>query len=647
MAAHYDISDLSSLIVDSANRVSLVADKSGNSAANCLCLNGVAGNSASVPDSVALSITGDIDIRKRVAPNDWTSGSSISLVAKWGSAGSRSFNFRFSAADRLVLETSADGTATSKTFTSSAAPGGTDLQPLWVRVTLDVDDGAGNALARFYTSPDGNTWTQLGTDVSSAGTTSIFDSAASVFLGSRDGTNDQFTGRIYRAQIYNGIGGTLVLDIDFSKTAKLATSFVCDTGQTVTINSSGDTGARICGERDLVQMTVAKQPRLLSHLGLNFAHLPGLSGAYLSTPDSAALDLTGDIQVIWRGRPRDLGLDRYFVSKYDTSANQRSWAFITDGVTANRLKLVTSPDGTSAASQNYTATADNPFTTTDTVWLKVWRKASDGGSSRVRFFYSLENVANPELVTWTQIGAEVTAATGNLFSSTANLEIGGRVNGTLGLMLQDCHYVDVRNTVDGTASSIVASFDSQRYLSGTTLVAASGETWALNGGATIVTRSCLYFDGSDDYLKAAAFALSQPETVYFVGQQVSWTINDGLWDGNTLDSMQLYQASTPPDLALYAGATAGTTSRLPILTYGLFVAVYHGTASSSRVNRAPSSVGNAGAANGGGFTLGAKATPSAPANLAASEVAIYGAAHGSQLRDRFALYAARKWRLSL
>ena len=43
--------------------IKLASDKSGNSSTNVLCLNGVAGNYVSAPDSAAVSITVDIDIR--------------------------------------------------------------------------------------------------------------------------------------------------------------------------------------------------------------------------------------------------------------------------------------------------------------------------------------------------------------------------------------------------------------------------------------------------------------------------------------------------------------------------------------------------------------------------------------------------------
>ena len=51
---------------------------------------GVDGNYISVPDSAALSITGDIDIRWRGARPDW-SPSSAWVFAKWGGGGSRSY----------------------------------------------------------------------------------------------------------------------------------------------------------------------------------------------------------------------------------------------------------------------------------------------------------------------------------------------------------------------------------------------------------------------------------------------------------------------------------------------------------------------------------------------------------------------------
>jgi hypothetical protein len=109
---------------------------------------------------------------------------------------------------------------------------------LWVRVTLTVNNGASGNDSNFYTSTDGTTWTQLGTTVTTAGVTSIFASTSIVEVGSVNaGALGPVSGRVYRAQVLNGINGTTVLDVDCDAiTSGSATSFTATTGQTVTIN---------------------------------------------------------------------------------------------------------------------------------------------------------------------------------------------------------------------------------------------------------------------------------------------------------------------------------------------------------------------------------------------------------------------------
>lgn len=210
-------------------------------------LPGTAGNYLSVPDSVAVSITGDITIEAHVALDDWTPSSSATLVSKFVSAGQRSYRLTVLATTgRLYFESSADGTAILDA-TSSVAPTVADGAALWVRVTVDVNDGSGNRVAKFWTSPDGATWTQLGATQTAVGATSIFDSTSIVEAGSTGtGAANLLTGKVYRARIYNadiGSGsGTPVLDIDAqdANPDNTVSTFPAPTGQTVTINRNSN-----------------------------------------------------------------------------------------------------------------------------------------------------------------------------------------------------------------------------------------------------------------------------------------------------------------------------------------------------------------------------------------------------------------------
>lgn len=216
-------------------------------------LPGVAGNYFSTPDSAASSITGDIDIRIRVALNDWASGTQQPLASKYD-AGNVSYRLIVDTGNKLQLVTSADGSSTIS-YTSTAAPSAASGAMLWVRVTLDVDNGAAGKTATFYTSTDTTnassevTWTQLGSAVTSAGTTSIYNSTVILQVGSEVFDSLYVIGKIYRAQIYNGINGTLAVDFnpsDFAETCTNgATAVSSGTGETWTLNSTGAKPARI------------------------------------------------------------------------------------------------------------------------------------------------------------------------------------------------------------------------------------------------------------------------------------------------------------------------------------------------------------------------------------------------------------------
>jgi hypothetical protein len=202
-------------------------------------LPGALGNYLSVPDAASLDITGDLDVRVLAAMDVWASGSTGTLMSKFNTTGNqRSWLFMLTASGLLRLIWSTDGAAQT-TIDSTAAISAADGALLWTRVTVDVNNGAGGYDVKFYTSTDAVTWTQLGTTVTTAGATSFYSSSAAVEVGSYNvGTGNPISaGKIHRAEMRNGIDGTLVLGVDAGVLASGgATSFTASTGQTVTIN---------------------------------------------------------------------------------------------------------------------------------------------------------------------------------------------------------------------------------------------------------------------------------------------------------------------------------------------------------------------------------------------------------------------------
>lgn len=204
----------------------------GNS--NIGALPGVSGSYFSTPDSAAASITGDIDIRVKVALNDWTPAATSTLLGKYDAAGNQqSYLLQVLAAGTLIFYTSSSGTASTSAI-SSVATGLADGSTKWVRATRASASGQ----VIFYLSDDGVTWNQLGTpQTNTAG--AIFDGTALVTIGAFNnaGTGNPAAGRVYRAQIYSGIDGTLAVDFNPNSWTS-GTTWASATTETWTINGT-------------------------------------------------------------------------------------------------------------------------------------------------------------------------------------------------------------------------------------------------------------------------------------------------------------------------------------------------------------------------------------------------------------------------
>jgi len=426
-AAHYETLP-ESLSYDGSNRTILQYDKSGNSAVNCLVLNGVAGNYASLVDAAAFNPAGNFAGFLELSCTDATPAAQMRLFSHNGGAGNRAVYFAINTNGSFEVLVSYDGTNVL-TFTTTATAILADFEKKYVGFEVDVDNGAGGSICTFYTSTNGTSWTAVEAGKTIAGTGTLFDSTSIFSIGANDAGAGTFGGNICKLSWLSGdlATGTPMLAVDFSTFTKLAGTGTATTGQTVTINTTGATGARISGARDLFNGVAASQPIL------------------------------------------------------------------------------------------------------------------------------------------------TIAATGN-------------------------------------------------YLT---------------------------FDGSNDYLKAAAFALGQPVSIYGVLNQLTWTINDILLDGNTNGSMQLYQSVTTPSLQQYSGGGGAASSGLALNTNGVVTSIVNGAASFLRINRAAAATGNPGAGTPNGFTLGAAGNGASPANITVSEVLVYPAAHDEIAQQRMARETMRRMRIPM
>lgn len=229
-----------------------------------LLLDGTSGSYASTPDTAALDITGDLDLRVDATADDWTAIGTRVLVGKYNTGTSqRSYRLVIFDGGILRFQFSTAGTSGITRDATVALP--VTSGRIGLRVTLDVNNGASGHTVQFWTVDrlgEGLPFNKLGDDVVTAGTTSIHAGTAPLEVGaSNGGTLDRFTGTIHRAEVYNGISGTVVANPVFEDQPAGTTSFTDGAGNLWTINGT----ASVVGiEQDSITPSLAGQVWLKS-----------------------------------------------------------------------------------------------------------------------------------------------------------------------------------------------------------------------------------------------------------------------------------------------------------------------------------------------------------------------------------------------
>jgi len=226
--------------------------------------------------------------------------------------------------------------------------------------------------------------------------------------------------------------------------------------------------------------------------------LPGTSGNYASTPDNAALDIVGDIDL-----RVDLTADDWtptaddsFITKWG-SAGQRS--YILQNIVAGNLQLNWSADGTAALTA--TSTVVPTPGPSGRLAVRATLDVDNGAAGRTATFYTAPTMAGP----WTQLGATVVqGGTTSIFSSTAPVEVGSQSGGTGNMLAGTVHAAEARSGINGT---VVANPDFAAQPTGTTMFTDSaGRTWTVNGTASI-------FDGTSLIPGAGAIELQRRDAI--------------------------------------------------------------------------------------------------------------------------------------
>ena len=200
-----------------------------------LLMDGTATGQASTPDHASLDITGDLDLRIE-ATTVWSAPDVQMLLGKYEPSGNQRSYLLYLDAGLITLRFSPDGV--NSAFARLAMP---DVpRRAAVRATLDADNGAGGWTASFYwaESLDGP-WNLIGSATAPGGTATVFASTAPLQIAPAPFPSTTppwlpMDGRVHRAEVRNGINGTIVAAPDFRPLAEGTTSFADSAGRTWT-----------------------------------------------------------------------------------------------------------------------------------------------------------------------------------------------------------------------------------------------------------------------------------------------------------------------------------------------------------------------------------------------------------------------------
>jgi hypothetical protein len=202
--------------------------------------------------------------------------------------------------------------------------------------------------------------------------------------------------------------------------------------------------------------------------------LPGAVSSYASTPDAAALDITGDIEIraeVQRSSWSDIdAAGEVLASKFVTTGNQRSYLLRLNPT--GTLEFFWSTTG--ADSPGAISSEPMPLLTGGRAAVRVTRDATTGD---VTFSYS-DSIDG----TYTQLGAAQTSTPSAIFASTSPLQVGagGGITGPWDGV------IFAARVYDGIAGTVVANPDfTAQAIGAGTFTDSAGRVWSVTAGARI------------------------------------------------------------------------------------------------------------------------------------------------------------------
>ena len=256
-------------------------------------------------------------------------------------------------------------------------------------------------------------------------------------------------------------------------------------------------------------------PTFIPWAGENYLKLPGVAANYISTPDSAATSVTGDISIrafasLPDWTPSSAGFP---CTKYVTGGNQRSWLFYVN--TVGKIGLDHTTDGTSGTLDSVISSVGAGFSDGTKQWIRADLDVSTGD----KLFYT--GGSDPAAPVWVQLGSTISGSPTSIFDGTALLSLGAYNAGGTSPTNIDIYRMQVYE--DLTETSLVFDYHPQQSFSvdQSSNAAVITTNRASSGAKSVEVTGPDFLLFTDDYFEIADaagldFAETDPMTIVAV-----------------------------------------------------------------------------------------------------------------------------------
>lgn len=462
----------------------------------------------------------------------------------------------------------------------------------------------------------------------------MFDRLNSRIVGLRhSGRNNVYSGR---AGLYNAVQSGLPAPWQFDEVlAYLDARY----GVTAASERVSAWAATLKGSISADQATGANQPIHLPWSGTNYLWLSEVNGNYSTCPSSAALEITGDIDL--RAKVSLLAYNaastQALLAKDDSSTNRDYWLAISN---AGNLLFVYSPDGTTLRAASSSITLQSVLSVNVDVWLRATYNSSTG---KVNFYRSFDGSS------WTAVGTEQTITSGSIHTSSAPVRT---AQGTTSVPGGKIYRQIIKSGIDGTT---VYDADYTAVAEGATSFteSANGATVTINSTgakpAQIVGSPQILFDGAAHYLEENSLVVAQPLVLVGVFKTVTWGAAGFLCGSAPVPTnLQVTYRNSTPEIDLFAGtALQPVTTDLAVGTYGVLASTFNGASSKIQVNLGSPVTGNPGTDGLSVLSIGATSAPNGYANIQCKALAVLNSSPSASRLNQLIAAMARQHGISV